>query len=201
MFRAGFVTALASSGLHVVGEAAGAKDALELAAGTPIDVAVIDLMMPSVSGISLTSELRTKHPRCRILGISGIDEPSLIASMLIAGATGFALKVQPIEEIIEAIKLVAGHVRYLPPSVSRAAVELALATTRSRPLATLTLREREVFELVIRGHANGEIATRLSISCRTVETHRQRCANKLAAHSLVAMIRVNAVHGGLGFGG
>lgn len=197
MFRAGFAFALASSGLDVVGEAAGAVDALELANRTPIDVAVIDLMMPSISGISLTAELRIRYPRCRILGLSGIDEPSLIATMLSEGATGFALKVQPIDEIIEAIRLVAGDVRYLPPSVSRAAVELALASTRSRPLATLTCREREVFELVIRGHANGEIAARLSIACRTVETHRQRCANKLSAHSVIDMIRVNALHGGL----
>lgn len=198
MFRAGFALAVRASGrFHVAGEAAGAEDALAIASCTRLDVAIVDLLMPSMSGISLATELRKAQPRCRILGLSAIDEPSLIADMLLAGATGFALKTQPTEEILDAISLVAGDVRYLPPGVSHDAVDRALASSTSRPLAALTQREREVFELVIRGHSNIEIGTRLSIACRTVETHRQRCANKLSAHSMIDMMRVYSLHSGL----
>ncbi|CAN5842546.1 response regulator transcription factor [soil metagenome] len=196
LFRAGLALC-ASSRFQVVGEAAGAREALGLAATLRIDVAIIDVLMPLTSGISLTTELRQRQPACRILGLSALDEPNLIADMLIAGATGFAHKMQPSHEILDAISLVAEGVRYLPPKVSLEAVERALSSSASRPLAALTHREREVFELVIRGLSNDEIGTRLSIACRTVETHRQRCANKLSAHSMVEMMRVSALHGGL----
>ncbi|MEO7735130.1 MAG: response regulator transcription factor [Kofleriaceae bacterium] len=199
MFRAGFALALRSAGddFHLVAEAAGAKDALEIAGGSRIDVAVIDLLMPSGSGISLTTALLELQPSCRVLGLSAMDEPSLIADMLLAGATGFALKTQPTDEVLDAIRLVASDLRYLPPALPHGAVERALASTVRRPLTALTHREREVFELVTRGHSNTEIATRLAIACRTVETHRQNCANKLSAHSMVDMMRANALHGGL----
>jgi DNA-binding NarL/FixJ family response regulator len=162
-----------------------------------IDVAVIDVLMPSVSGISLASQLRELQPRCKVLGLSVIDEPCLIADMLRAGAAGFALKTQPIEEIVDAIRTVLGGVRYLPPRVSHDAIERELATTTGRPLQRLTPREREVFELVIRGHSSDQIANRLFIARRTVETHRQRVMTKLSAHSIVEMLRVAALHGGL----
>jgi DNA-binding NarL/FixJ family response regulator len=83
--------------------------------------------------------------------------------------------------------------------VSRNAVDAELAGRREQPLQRLTRREREVFELLIRGHSNDEVATRLVISRRTVETHRQRIMNKLSAHSIAQMQRIAAVHGsGLG---
>jgi RNA polymerase sigma factor (sigma-70 family) len=82
--------------------------------------------------------------------------------------------------------------------VSRDAIEEELVANVRQPLERLTRREREVFELLIRGHSNDEIATALAISRRTVETHRQRVMNKLSAHSVVKMQRIAARHGGLG---
>lgn len=109
---------------------------------------------------------------------------------------GFALKTQTTQEIIEAIRQVLGGLRYLPPTVSRDAVEAELGRP-SAPLERLTRREREVFELLIRGNSNDEVATRLFIARRTVETHRQRIMKKLSAHSIVQMQRIAARHGGL----
>jgi DNA-binding NarL/FixJ family response regulator len=77
-------------------------------------------------------------------------------------------------------------------------IDQELAGTPARPFERLTRREREVFELIIRGHSNDEIAVRLFIARRTVETHRQRIMNKLSAHSLAEMQRIAARHGGLG---
>jgi DNA-binding NarL/FixJ family response regulator len=80
--------------------------------------------------------------------------------------------------------------------VSRDAIDTELAGTRARPFRRLTPREREVFELIIRGLSNDEIAIKLVIARRTVETHRQRIMNKLSAHSLAQMQRIAALHGG-----
>lgn len=199
LFRQGLAVALRRErDLEVVGDFGSAHEAIELAKHVALDVAVVDILMPTVSGLSLTSELFERQPRCRVLGLSVIDDPGIIADMLRAHACGFALKTQPIAEIIDAVRQVLGGLRYLPPGVSRDAVDAELAGTATRRLERLTPREREVFELLIRGHSNDEIAVRLVISRRTVETHRQRVMNKLSAHSIAQMQRLAARHGGLG---
>jgi DNA-binding NarL/FixJ family response regulator len=197
LFREGFAVALRREpDLDLVGECGGAAEAIELAKSVVLDAAVVDILMPTTSGISLASELFELQPKCRVLGLSVIDDPGLIADMLRAHACGFALKTQPTSEIIEALRQVLGGVRYLPPTVSRDAVDAELVGTRSQPLRRLTPREREVFELLIRGHSNDEIAVKLVIARRTVETHRQRIMNKLSAHSIAQMQRIAARHGG-----
>jgi DNA-binding NarL/FixJ family response regulator len=199
LFRQGLAAVLSRDPrIEVVGEASNAGEALELARRASLDVAVVDILMPTVSGISLTSELYELQPGCRVLGLSVIDEPGIIADMLRAHASGYALKTQPIPEIVDAIHQVLGGLRYLPPQVSTDQIEAELAGTPTQPFSRLTKREREVFELLIRGHSNDEIAVRLFIARRTVETHRQRVMNKLSAHSVVQMQRLAARHGGLG---
>ena len=197
LFRQGLAAALRQEAdLEVVGEAGNAEAAIELARCITLDLVVVDILMPTMSGISLTSQLFEIQPRCRVLGLSVIDEPGLIADMLRAHACGFALKTQPTTEIVAAIREVLGGLRYLPPGVSRDAIDAELAGTRAHPFLRLTPREREVFELLIRGLSNDEIAIKLLIARRTVETHRQRIMNKLSAHSVAQMQRIAALHGG-----
>jgi len=199
LFRRGLAAVLGQEpNLEIAGEASNAEEALELARRTRLDVAVVDILMPTTSGISLASELYEIQPSCRVLALSVIDEPGIIADMLRAHACGYALKTQPIEQVVEAIGQVLGGVRYLPPNVSADQVDKELAGTPTQPFSRLTRREREVFELLIRGHSNEEIANRLFIARRTVETHRQRVMNKLSTHSVVQMQRLAARHGGLG---
>jgi two-component system nitrate/nitrite response regulator NarL len=199
LFRQGLAVALRHEHeLEVVGEAGNAEEAMALATRVELDLAVVDVLMPSQSGISLAADLYELQPRCRVLGLSVIDDPGLIADMLRAKACGFAVKTQPTVEIIDAIRQVLGGIRYLPPSVSHDAIDRELAGTPVYPLERLTKREREVFELLIRGRSNDEIATALFISRRTVETHRQRIMRKLSAHSVPQMQRIAARYGGLG---
>lgn len=199
LFRKGLIAALRGElDFEVIGEAGDAASALQLARDRKLDAAVIDVLMPERSGISLASELIEIQPGCKLLALSVIDDPGLIADMLRAHAAGFAVKTQPIREIVDAIRQVLGGLRYLPPGVSRDAVDAELARSGRNPLHHLTRREREVFELLIRGHSNDEIATQLFISRRTVETHRQRITKKLSAHSVAQMQRMAARHGGLG---
>jgi DNA-binding NarL/FixJ family response regulator len=197
LFRQGLMVALRQElDLDVVGEAGDAQEALELARRVELDVAVIDVLMPTTSGISLTRQLFELQPRCRVLGLSVVDEPGLIADMLRAHACGFAVKTQPISQIVDAIRQVLGGLRYLPPGISRDAIDVELAGTASRPFARLTRRELEVFELLIRGYSNDEVATKLFIARRTAETHRQRIMRKLSAHSVAQMQRIAAIYGG-----
>jgi DNA-binding NarL/FixJ family response regulator len=198
LFRRGLgVTLELEADLEVVGEVGSAVEACALAKSIPIDIAIVDVMMPETSGLTLCAELHEIQPDCKLLVLSVIDEPGLIADILRAGAGGYALKTQPVPEILTAIRQVLGGVRYLPSIVSREAIEAALLSTAEHPLVQLTRREREVFELLIRGRSNDEIATKLFISVRTAETHRQRIGKKLSAHSIVQMQRIAARHGGL----
>ncbi len=180
--------------LEVVGEASTQQQARDLASLLEIDLAVLDVVMP-VCGISLACELRELQPRCRILALSVIDEPCVVADMLRVGASGFAFKSQPTEQIIEAIRLVLGGVRYLPAQISRDAIERELAAPSRHAFDPLSRREREVFDLVLRGLSDDEIAVRLTIAERTVETHRQRLLHKLSPHSIAEVRRLAALHG------
>ena len=199
LLRAGLAAALRGElSVDGVSEASSSEQALELARREALDLAIMDLLLPKGSGVSLAGQLLELQPRCKILGLSASDEPVLVASILRAGATGCALKTQPVVEVVEAVRTVLNGLRYLAPSIARDAVEAELIETPTRPLERLTPREREVFDLLIRGHNTDEISSILFIARRTVETHRQRIANKLSARSIVEMIRIAARHGALG---
>jgi DNA-binding NarL/FixJ family response regulator len=198
LFRAGLSFMLqATPDLEVVAAVGTAQEAKELAAHVAIDLATVDVLMPTTSGLTLCDELYELQPTCKVLMLSAISEPQLIADLFRHHACGFAIKSQTPAEIVDAIYQVLGGVRYMPPSVPRLAIEAAFATAGGQPLEHLTPREREVFELVIRGNSNDEIAGRLFISRRTVETHRQRVMTKLSARSVVQMQRIAARFGGL----
>lgn len=197
LFRQALATIIAGEpDFEIVASVGSAHEASVLA--FEFDLALVDVLMPKISGFTLCHELTDLRHEHKILIISAVDDPGLIADLFRAGASGFALKSQEPAEILEAMRCVLGGVRYIAPTVSRAVVEAELAVPEVRPLVRLTRREREVFELLIRGNSNDEIASRLYISRRTVETHRQRVMNKLSAHSVVQMQRIAARLGGLG---
>ncbi len=198
MIRRGLAVALRQEAPALrIEEAGNAEEALALASQHVIDVAVVDILMPRTSGIRLASQLHELQPQCRVLALSVIDEPGLIADMFRAHASGFVLKTQPIAEIVQAMHDVLAGKRYLPPSMSHEAIDAELGMDAANPLQRLTRREHEIFELLIRGHVTADIASRLFISPRTVETHRHRIASKLSANSLRTMQRVAVRHGGL----
>ena len=198
LFRAGLaLTISAEPDLEVVAQAGTADEAIDVVRRSTFDVAVVDVLMPTTTGISLASELAEVNPSVKILALSVLDQPNVIASMLRAGASGYALKSQPPSEVMDAIRAVLTGERYIPPSVNRSDVYKLVNQDDAQPLHRLTRREREIFDLLIRGHSNDEIGCRLFIARRTVETHRQRIMKKLATHSLVDMIRVAARQGAL----
>ena len=199
LFRAGLLMALSGEpDLEVIGEASTGEEAIDLVrARAEIDIVVLDVLMPSSNGISLASRLTEVNAELRILGLSVLHETGIIASMLRAGATGYALKTQPIGEVMMAIRAVVIGERYLPPMVSRTTVLEQVSRGGDQNLHKLTQREREIFDLLIRGHSNEQIGSRLFIARRTVETHRQHIMKKLATHSILDMIRAAARQGAL----
>ncbi len=195
LFRSGLASVLGrEADLEVIADVGSARQASDLASHVEIDLVSADVVMAGC-GITLACELREVQPRCRILALSVVDEPCVVADMLRVGASGFALKTQPPVEVLEAIRLVLGGVRYIAAQISRDAVDRELAAPSRHAFDPLSHRERDVFELVLRGFDDDEIATRLAIARRTVETHRQRLLHKLSPHSIAEVRRVAALHG------
>jgi DNA-binding NarL/FixJ family response regulator len=191
LFRIALASALATtSDLEVVGSVGTAREAIEILRHVAIDLATVDVLMPTTSGAKLSAAMFELQPSCKVLIVSAVDDPGLIADLLRGHVSGFAIKSQSATELVDAIRQVLRGVRYIAPTISLAALGAALDV--ERPLDRLTPREREVFELLIRGNSNDEIATLLFISRRTVETHRQRVMNKLSARSITHMQRIAA---------
>ncbi len=190
LFRRGLAALIGTAeDLEVVGEAGDLESVRELAATVDTDVALVDVWVAATGGIDITRELVRLQPQCHVLGLSVVEEPSIIAEMLRAGAVGFALKTEPPDKILEATRQTAAGVRFVSGRIPYEAIELELATSAEHWDHRLTKREREIFELVIQGYTNSEIGARLFIARRTVETHRYRITRKLHARTLSEMQR------------
>lgn len=199
LFRAGLRLILEREAhFAVVVDADSAASALAQAKELDLELAIVDVVLPELDGVAFTTALRRLQPRCRVLGLSMLDEPVRIAAMLRAGADGFALKSQSPDTIAEAAWLVLGGIRYLPPSVSSGQIDALLANPNAWPLERLTAREREVFQLLVSGMSNDDIASRLFIARRTVETHRNHVMHKLSAHSIVELMLIAQRFGATG---
>ena len=171
------------SDLEVCGEAADLVDALQLADATDPDVAVIDVALKTSSGLELIKRLRTRHERLRMIVWSMYGEDLYAERALGAGASGYITKEQATDKIIEAIRQVLEGKIYLSPAMSerllRRYVGPAARDPRDSPIDTLSDRELEVFRLIGQGIKTAEIAARLHLSIKTVETYRDRIRAKL----------------------
>jgi len=183
---------------EVVAEAATAQDAWRHAEEHRPDVTIMDLFLRGESGISATRELCRRHRGTRILILTAVDNPCFVREAFAAGARGYALKEQTADEIMSAVRVVAGGMRYLPQRFDPELMSDPKSGAQADGLfAQLSAREREIFDLVVAGHANQRIAAELFISIKTVETHRARINRKLGVHSGVELVRFAALHGRL----
>jgi DNA-binding NarL/FixJ family response regulator len=183
--------------LHVVACASTGRAAAIAVRESQPDVVVVDVAMPRMSGVGVLRQLLREDPDCRILVISAVEDKPSPAEVLEAGALGYACKDQPAAEVIEAVRRVARGEAYLAPQAAEIVLP-ARSGARRRPLDRLTAREREIFELTVAGRSSRDVGVELSISPRTVETHRARILRKLEAHSAVDLVRLAAEWGLLG---
>ena len=186
----------AEDDLEVVGEAADGRQAVHLATGLSPNVVVMDVRMPVMDGIEATRRI-TSAGGSRVLILTTFDLDEYVFEALRAGASGFALKSRPLEELLSAIRTVAAGEALLAPSVTRRLIAHFAGQARTakpqepqapRGLAELTEREREVLSLVARGLSNAELAQTLHMSLPTAKTHVSRILAKLGARDRTQLV-------------
>ncbi len=179
--------------LSVVGEAADGAQAVAMAAESRPDVVVMDIRMPVMDGLEATRLIAGGADAPRVLILTTFDLDEYVFQALRAGASGFALKSRPLEELLSAIRVVASGEALLAPSVTRRLVAHFAREPRGfeaapQRLAELTPREREVLVSIARGLSNTEIAGRLLLSVPTVKTHIGRILAKLGARDRAQLV-------------
>lgn len=192
VLRAGVGALLEQQGdFTVVAEAASADEAVRRARETWPDVAVVDIRMPG-SGIEAVRRLKAELPGLAVLILSQYDDAAYLKQALEAGASGYALKQAGAQELVEAIRTVARGETYLHPSLTRILIEQARGTLGPKavsPVEALSDREMQVLRLIALGYTTEQIARRLYLSVRTVETYKSRGLDKLGLHGRAALVR------------
>jgi DNA-binding NarL/FixJ family response regulator len=182
MVRAGFRLLLADEpDIEVVAEASNGLEAvIEAALGRP-DIVLMDIRMPELDGLEATRRILAADPESRILILTTFDLDEYVYRALQAGASGFVLKDDPPEQLIAAVRTVAGGDALLSPSVTKRVIQQFTRVHQEAPKAmgTLTPRELDVFRLITKGYSNAEIGRELFISDTTVKTHVTRLLQKL----------------------
>ena len=182
----------------VVGEASDGREALKLAADLKPDLILLDLTMPGLSGMEALPALRKAAPSVHILILTMHDDEGYLKQALRNGASGYVLKKAADSELIAAVRAVLRGEVYVHPSMTKALLEDLLppasAAAPVDPWEALTEREQEVLTLVALGHTSAEIASRLSLSPKTVETYRARGMEKLGLRSRAALVQFALAH-------
>lgn len=183
---------------EVVGDAANGLDAIRKAKLTLPDVILLDINMPTMNGLEAMGHLRKQVPNARVIILTMHDSKEYIAQIVRLGARGYLLKDCSPAELVSAIKAVHAGEVYFSPTVSKVLVEEMVdgKRTSDQPApAPLTEREREVLSLIAEGLLNKQIADRLGIGVRTIETHRERIMRKLDIHTVAGLTKYAIARG------
>ena len=186
----------AQADLEVAGEAADGGEALRLAQTLKPDVVVMDIGMPGVSGIDATARIRRELPATKVLILSMHDDQGYLRQALRAGASGYVLKKAADTELLAAIRAAARGEVFLDPSLAKGFVEdVVLPKAQEPDIPMLSDREREVLHLLARGHTNQQVADRLCIGVKSVETYKARLMEKLGLKGRAELVRYALTHG------
>jgi two-component system response regulator NreC len=191
--RAGLRALLSvESDLTIVGEAADGEQALRLARTLQPDVVLMDISMPGMDGLEATRALTQSQPAVKVLILSLHEDSALVRAALEAGAAGYVVKRGVEGDVISAIRAAVRGDLYLHPAVTRALLAKDGPASEFAGRETLSPREIEVLRLIAAGHTNREIAERLVLSVRTVESHRANLMGKLGLHSRAELVQYAA---------
>jgi DNA-binding NarL/FixJ family response regulator len=169
----------AEDDIEPVGEAGNAREAIFQARAVKPDVILLDIVMPDRTGLDVLPQLTHENPDARILVLSMQDEPRYVREAFAAGASGYVLKEAADNEVVAAVREVAGGGRYVNPELGARLVAADAEAAKRAEEDPLSDRESEVLRLLALGHTNQEIAKQLYISVRTAETHRAHIMQKL----------------------
>ncbi|HQY56747.1 MAG: response regulator transcription factor [Nitrospira sp.] len=199
LVRAGFRALLEKlDGILVVGEVSDGLEALKVSKEIVPDVVLMDIAMPGMNGLEATSRMRQECPRTKVLMLSMYTNEEYLKEALRAGASGYLLKDADRAELELAIKTVRRGETYLTPAVAKFTLEAYCRQDDSRtgPLGKLTGRQREILQLIAEGCSTKQIAQRLDLSVKTVETHRAQLMERLEIHDVPGLVRL-AIRTGL----
>jgi DNA-binding NarL/FixJ family response regulator len=182
-------------GWTVCGEATGGRQAVAMAAELRPDVAVLDVGMPDLNGLEATRQIRKANPGTEVLIFTMHESERLVREVLAAGAKGFLLKSDAARSIAAAVEALAAHRPYFNWKVSETLLDgflraaAAAGPDGAEAAEPLTPREREIAQLLAEGRSNKEVANRLDIGVKTVETHRAALMRKIGARTVVDIVR------------
>lgn len=184
--------------MEVVGEAADGQEALAAARKLRPQVVLLDISMPRMNGLVATREIRQASPQTRILALTRHAEQGYLQRLLRAGASGYVLKQGRAIELPQAIRAVASGGTYIDPAIATDLIaELQRETPAPDRQRDLTTRETQVLKLMAWGHSNKEIAAKLDLSVKTVETHKTKAMQKLGMRTRIDVVQFAVLEGWL----
>ena len=178
--------------IEVVAEAESAREALRLVQELTPDIVIIDVVMPSLNGIEATRRILSKVPAVKVIALSMYADKRFVMEMLRAGASGYLLKDCAFEELDEAIRTVTQDRTYITPRIVDIIVKDYFSQVEkpsSSAVSALTSRQYEVLQLLAEGKTTREIAHQMSLSVKTIESHRQQIINKLNIKSIAGLTK------------
>lgn len=193
ILRAGLKTLLnTAANLEVVGEGTNGEEAIQAAAQLNPDIVLMDIGMPGMDALEVTRILVQNHPGMKVLILTMHEDSTLLQEYLNAGASGYIIKRAAESELVDAIYAVWRGMIYVHPSLLQTLFTQSAPATQSQARIeskTLTAREIDVLNFIVKGYTNGQIASTLNLSVRTVESHRANLMDKLNLRSRVDLVR------------
>jgi len=181
-------------GIKVVSGAASMGEAIKILEQQQVDIILMDINMPEISGIDMTKKIRELHPAVKVIALTMHEDISVISKMIKAGASGYILKRTNMQEVVDAIRAVHQNGRYLSASVQHVIMDNLMSPeelldTAEEDKPVLSSRELEVLQLIAKEFSNEQIGEALYISERTVEAHRRNIFIKTKTKSIVGLIK------------
>lgn len=205
--RRGIVSLLSlNDEIEVVGEAVNGKIAVELTLLKQPDIVLMDISMPELNGLDATRQIKNRLPDVKVLVLSAYDNVEYVLQILHSGANGYLLKNISPEDLYAAIKAVHAGQAFFSPTISKIVLDSYLKRTQQSAVPSyegetaeyagpLTVREREILQLIAEGKTHQQIADLLYISIRTVDTHRNNIMKKLDLHDTASLVTYAIKHG------
>jgi DNA-binding NarL/FixJ family response regulator len=190
MMREGLATILGAAGMEIVGAVGNGREAIRAARELAPEVVVMDLSMPELNGIEATKEILAHAPALQVVMLSMHATREHVHSAFAAGATGYVLKDAAGKEVVAAVRAVCAGRRYVSPALG-----LPPEAGARGPLDSLSKRERQVLQLVVEGRSSAQIAERLHLSPKSIDTYRSRLMHKLGVADLPALVKFALQHG------
>jgi len=176
-------------GVEIVAEASDGRDAVRLAVQYRPDVVVMDIAMPELNGLEAAEQITKECPEVRVLILSMYGDEAYVAAALAAGAAGYVMKSGGAVELELGLRAVARGQSYLTPAVAKQVLAGTVGPGAAAERWRLTPRQRETLQLIAEGHSTKEIAHKLGVSVKTVETHRAQLMERLDIHDVAGLVR------------